>query len=435
LGLALGWPEGNVARMSAVPELAVPVWMACPFALLLAGIAIGPAFFHGWWDRMYPRVSALLAIVTVGLYLPGRSVAPFLHAVQEYVGFVVLVGSLFVASGGILIRVRGESTPIANVLFLAVGAILANLIGTTGASMVLIRPWIRTNRYRMTGFHVVFFILLVSNIGGCLTPIGDPPLFLGYLKGVPFWWVAEGCFNGWLLMVIVLLVVFYFLDVTNMRRIPDRVRLQHAEAERWHFSGGWAVAAIGMILGAVFLPTGVREGVMLLAAGLSWWRTPRSLYEGNQFSWGPLREVAWLFAGIFVTMVPALDILRERVGSGGGMPTALGLFWSTGVLSGVLDNAPTYMAFLVSAMAATGLDVETGMATFVVRHPDLLRGISMGAVFFGAATYIGNGPNLMVRAICQQQGIWTPSFGGYVLRYTVPILLPVLGLVGWMVLR
>jgi Na+/H+ antiporter NhaD/arsenite permease-like protein len=145
--------------------------------------------------------------------------------------------------------------------------------------------------------------------------------------------------------------------------------------------------------------------------------------------------VAWLFAGIFVTMVPALDILRERVGAGGGMPTALGLFWSTGVLSGTLDNAPTYMAFLVSAMAAAGLDVETGMAAFIAQHPDLLRGISMGAVFFGAATYIGNGPNLMVRAICEQQGISTPSFGGYVLRYTVPILLPVLGLVGWMVLR
>jgi Na+/H+ antiporter NhaD/arsenite permease-like protein len=421
--------------MSAGSEVGVPVWMALPFAALLAGIAVGPAFFHGWWERMYPRVSALLAILTVGLYLPGRSAGPLLHAVEEYAGFVILVGSLFVASGGILIRVRGESTPLANVLFLAVGAVLANVIGTTGASMVLIRPWIRTNRYRMTGFHVVFFILLVSNIGGCLTPIGDPPLFLGYLKGVPFWWVAKGCFNGWILMLVLLLAVFYGLDVRNMRRIPEGVRRQHAEAEHWRFSGGWSVVAIALILGAVFLPAGFREGVMLLAAGLSWWRTPRSLYEGNQFSWGPLREVAWLFAGIFVTMVPALDILRERVGAGGGMPTALGLFWSTGVLSGTLDNAPTYMAFLVSAMAAAGLDVETGMAAFIAQHPDLLRGISMGAVFFGAATYIGNGPNLMVRAICEQQGISTPSFGGYVLRYTVPILLPVLGLVGWMVLR
>lgn len=421
--------------MSAASEVGVPVWMALPFATLLVGIAVGPAFFHGWWERMYPRVSAELAILTVVLYLPGRSAGPLLHAVEEYAGFVILVGSLFVASGGILIRVRGESTPLANVLFLAVGAVLANVIGTTGASMVLIRPWIRTNRYRMTGFHVVFFILLVSNIGGCLTPIGDPPLFLGYLKGVPFWWVAKGCFNGWLLMLVLLLAVFYGLDVSNMRRIPEGVRRQHAEAEHWHFSGVWSVVAIALILGAVFLPVGFREGVMLLAAGLSWWRTPRSLYEGNQFSWGPLREVAWLFAGIFVTMVPALDILRERVGAGGGVPTALGLFWSTGILSGTLDNAPTYMAFLVSAMAAAGLDVETGMAAFIAQHPDLLRGISMGAVFFGAATYIGNGPNLMVRAICEQQGISTPSFGGYVLRYTVPILLPVLGLVGWVVLR
>ena len=426
---------GQRGAMSAGPEVGVPVWMALPFVLMLVGIAAGSGMFPHWWERMYPRVSVGLATLSVLLYLPGRSIAPFGHAMEEYLGFIALVGSLFVASGGILIRVRGESSPVANVAFLVVGAVLANVIGTTGASMVLIRPWIRTNRYRMTGFHVVFFILVISNVGGCLTPIGDPPLFLGYLKGVPFWWVARGCFSGWILMVTLLLAVFYAMDVRNLRSVPKSVLSQHGEPETWQFSGAWAALSIGLILGAVFLPAGFREAVMCLGAGLAWWRTPRELYEGNHFSWGPLREVAWLFAGIFMTMVPALEILRQSVGGGGDAPTALGLFWSAGMLSGVLDNAPTYMAFLVSAMAAVGLEVQGGMAQFIERHPDLLRGISMGAVFFGAATYIGNGPNLMVRAICEQQGISTPSFGAYVLKYTVPILLPVLGLVGWMVLR
>lgn len=431
----MGQGKGNVSAMSMGADATVPLWTALPFVLLLVGIALGPTLLHGWWERMYPWVSVFLVLVVVAVYVPYRTIGPLLHALDEYVGFVALVGSLFVASGGILIRVRGESTPMANVGFLAIGALLANVIGTTGASMVLIRPWIRTNRYRMTGFHVVFFILLVSNIGGCLTPVGDPPLFLGYLKGVPFWWVAAGCFKGWALMVVTLLGVFYVLDRRNMRRVPEVVRGQHGEAEYWRFSGGWSLLAIAMILGAVFLPAMFRESVMILAAVLAWWRTPRSLYEGNQFSWQPLREVAWLFAGIFVTMVPALDILRERMGAGGGTPTAMDLFWSTGLLSAVLDNAPTYMAFVVSAMASSGLDLETGMGVFLAEHPDLMRGISMGAVFFGAATYVGNGPNLMVRAICEQQGITTPSFGAYVVRYTLPILLPVLGLVGWVVLR
>ncbi len=410
-------------------------WILAPFALLLAAIAIAPLAFQHTWERCYHWVAAGLGSITVVYYLALlKTPAPMLHTAIEYASFLALVGSLFVIAGGIHIRVKGEATPRINCLFLLIGAVLANVIGTTGASMLLIRPWIRMNRYRVTAFHIVFFIFIVSNIGGCLTPIGDPPLFLGYVKGVPFWWVLAHCWQAWLLGVGLLLGAFYFADRRNFMRAPKEVRDRETAHEEWHFEGLHNIAFIAMVLGGVFLPLGYRE-VVMVAAGLgSWFTTKRRIHELNEFNFHPLKEVAWLFAGIFTTMVPALGYLEHHA-------TELGLhsipqfFWLTGGLSAMLDNAPTYLAFFASAFGLFGLEMSRpeDVAIFVTEHAQFLRAISLGAVFFGALTYIGNGPNFMVKAIATAAKVETPGFLGY-LRFSVPILLPILVLISLLLL-
>ena len=419
-----------IAAAGAGP--APPVWMVIPFALLLLCIAIGPLAFPHWWERRYAWVSVGLGAIGACSYLIVlRNPAPLLHVAEEYAGFIALVGSLFVVAGGIHVRVVGEAKPWVNSLFLVLGAIVSNVIGTTGASMLLIRPWIRMNRYRITSFHVVFFIFIVSNVGGCLTPIGDPPLFLGYLKGVPFWWVIQNCWKAWLLAVLGLTGIFYVLDRRNFMRCPQDVRERETASEQWRFDGLHNLVFIAVILGAVFMPPGWREGVMVAAGLASWFTTSRALHEANDFNLHPIIEVAWLFLGIFATMVPALQILETHAGEL-GLHSEMQFYWGTGVLSGLLDNAPTYLAFLATAFGLFGLDIDQpeGMRRFITEHDHLLVAISLGAVFFGAMTYIGNGPNFMVRSIAIQQGVKTPGFLGYILRFSIPILLPFLALIG-----
>src|SRR5688572_26839317 len=201
--------------LAAASAVAPPAWLLLPFVLLLACIALGPLFFPHVWHRRYPLIAAALGAISAGYYLLQGQATPILHAAEEYAGFIALIGSLYIVSGGIHIQVKGEAAPWMNCLFLFIGAVLANIVGTTGASMLLIRPWIRMNRYRITNFHTVFFIFIVSNIGGCLTPIGDPPLFIGYLKGVPFWWVLKHCWPMWLTAVVFMLIVFFVVDRRN----------------------------------------------------------------------------------------------------------------------------------------------------------------------------------------------------------------------------
>ena len=405
--------------------------MVLPFCLLLLLIAAAPLAIPHFWEKYYAHTAVGLGLFTAAHYLFAlRHAEPLLHSVREYFSFITLVGSLYVVSGGILIRVKGEATPAANCLFLFLGAVLANLLGTTGASMLLIRPWIRMNKYRITEFHVVFFILLVSNMGGALTPIGDPPLFLGFLKGVPFWWMLRSCWQPWLLSIFMMLGVFYFLDRRNFARAPEAVRDIETREEHWKVDGLINVPLVAALLGAVLLlPFGWREVAMLAAAVASWFVTPKRVHEQNHFDFAPLKEVAWLFVGIFLTMLPALELLGANAGAL-GLKSSMQFYWLTGMLSGVLDNAPTYLTFLAAAFGAKGLNLETDMAAFLASHADMLKAISLGAVFFGAMTYIGNGPNLMVKKIADQQNVHTPSFFGYVLRYSLPILLPVFGLVG-----
>lgn len=466
-------------------------WMILPFGLLLGSIALGPLVAAKWWSKQYPKVSFVLGAITVTYYLLGLHAS---HAVletgEEYIKFVALVGSLFVVSGGIHITVKGEGTPFANTLFLAFGAIIANVLGTTGASMLLIRPWIRFNRYRITRHHIVFFIFIVSNVGGCLTPIGDPPLFLGYLKGVPFWWVAEHCWPMWAVGLGVLLCFFFAVDLLNYRRAPKSVRAQQAEPmDTWQFSGGINLLWLAVLLGSVFIsnPPFLREGLMLGAAIGSYFTTPKRLHQANDFNFHPVQEVAILFVGIFATMMPALHWLQLNAGSLGTLNPSL-LYWGSGLLSSVLDNAPTYLSFL-SAIFGAFIEkdllqqvqhlVETGgtdLATFVhgphsdqikatfaalkQYHPTALASksvtveqiniafllgnlsfnsyilaISIGSVFFGACTYIGNGPNFMVKAIADQQQVRTPSFLTYIVRYSIPFMGPMLLTVWWVFFR
>lgn len=467
------WPEPSV-------------WMVLPFAILLTAIALGPLVWPQGWHRHYPKVAVGLGAITLAYYWLGLgAVERITHTAHEYLSFIALIGSLFVVSGGIHISVRGQATPLANVGFLGVGAVTANLLGTTGASMLLIRPWLRMNQYRLTAHHVVFFIFLVSNVGGCLTPIGDPPLFLGYLKGIPFWWVLEHCWPMWLVGVGSLLAIFYVLDRRNYLRAPIEVREKETgRAEQWRVRGWHNLLFLAMILGAVFLeqPPFVREMIMLAAALGSYWTTPRSVHAANDFNFEPIREVAILFLGIFATMMPALDWLQVHAGDW-GRPTPTLFYWATGALSAVLDNAPTYLSFLsaseglvapgsvllqLQAVLERGVPAHTettplfqealrGMAEYFpqeltnghpvlehmqlavlmgsARHEVFLTAISVAAVFFGACTYIGNGPNFMVKSIAEQYKARVPTFLGYVFKFTLPYLLPVLVLTWWLFFR
>ena len=295
-------------------------WMMLPFGVLLGMIALAPLWFADWWATHYPKVACALGGVTLGYYLFDlHAYSRVLAGAHEYLSFIALIGALFVVSGGIHISVKGEATPLVNVTFLLVGAVLANLLGTTGASMLLIRPWIRMNKYRITAHHIVFFIFIISNVGGCLTPIGDPPLFLGYLKGIPFWWVAEHCWPMWATGLGILLAMFFVVDSFNFRRAPKPIREKETAREEWRFDGLGNVFFLAVILGAVFIkrPIFLREALMVAAAVGSYYTTRKPVHEANHFNFHPILEVAILFLGIFATMMPALDWLRINAGEAG----------------------------------------------------------------------------------------------------------------------
>jgi Na+/H+ antiporter NhaD/arsenite permease-like protein len=400
--------------------------MILPFALLLGAMALVPLLAPGWWLRHYARVAFGLGAVTLGYYVFILHDAPrVLHTAHDYVSFIVLVGSLFVVSGGIHIGVKGEATPLANVVFLLIGAIAANILGTTGAAMLLIRPWIRMNQYRVTAHHIVFFIFIVANAGGCLVPTG-PPLYLGYLQGVPFWWPAKNCWPMWAAGNGILLAMFYVVDRLNFSRAPRAVREKEASRETWKSDGLANLFFIAVILGAVFVdrPVFLREALMLAAAIGSYFTTQKSVHEANHFNFHPIQEVAVLFAGIFATMIPALDWLNQNARDVLGQSPAPGIFfWGAGGLSAVLDNAPTYLGFLSALSGLTGAH-STG--ELLSRNPLSVIAISVGSVFFGAATYIGNSPNFMIKTIAEQEKIRMPGFLGFVFKFALPFLLPAL---------
>ncbi len=444
-----------------------PTWLVIPFIALLLMIATGPLFFEHFWHKNYPIVAFALAFFVAayyGLILgDGDSV---IHAAAEYIQFIALLAGLFMASGGILIKVDKEGTAMTNVILLLIGAVLANLIGTTGASMLLIRPFIRLNKDRIKAYHIIFFIFMVSNVGGSLTPVGDPPLFLGFLKGVPFAWTMSHNLVPWAFATICLAILFFIFDSKNKSgeavsnvEYTGKIAIQGSKNFIW----------IALVIGAVFIdPTKmdwvpsiqmnlhghltkvsyVREIIMLSVAGLSYYFADEEALKGNEFEFEPIKEVAFIFIGIFFTMIPALQIVAAFAEANPEMISLNMLYWGTGALSGVLDNAPTYVNFLTAGISSAGGSVadmsqvadyahgtgvfEKTLATTETSSIVRLTAISVASVFFGAMTYIGNAPNFMVKSIAEQVGVQMPAFFSYVLKYSIPILLPILFLV-WLI--
>ncbi|MEW6456379.1 MAG: sodium:proton antiporter [Acidobacteriota bacterium] len=394
-----------------------PFW-SIPFILLLISIAVFPLINKEWWDKNFQYFSLFLGFIVVSYYLffhnPPRVWGIFL----EYFSFISLIGSLFVVSGGILIRTERKTTPFLNVLILFIGSVISNLFGTTGASMILIRPFLRINRYRIKPYHVVFFIFLVSNIGGCLTPVGDPPLFLGYLEGVPFFWVIEHVWQIWLLTIILVLTIFFLIDYYHYSKLSKEAHPK--KKVKFEILGLHNLLFIVLILTAVFTHTPFREIIMITSAIISYKFTNKEIHKENEFNFFPIEEVAILFAGLFATMIPALDWLRLNGGKLGiTVPGAF--FWATGTFSSFLDNAPTYLNFLSAAIGFKGMEVKN----LLIHFPEYVVAISVAAVFFGAMTYIGNAPNFMVKSISEHQKINCPSFLEYMIKYSIPLLIPI----------
>jgi len=482
----------------------INILWAIPFVLLLACIALMPFIHRHWWEKWYPAVAIALGLVASSYYwFIAPSTSRWLTGIEDYASFILLLASLFVVSGGIVIHVNRKATPLANAVLLLLGAFIANIFGTTGASMLLIRPFLRMNRGHIRPYHVMFFIFIVSNAGGLLTPIGDPPLFLGYINGVPFWWVLEHCLWMWAFVVGALLAVFLVLDTIDHGKSERHMPEDPGPAVFIH--GIHNLLFIALIIWAVFRPSFTvlielihergaslhlaggfllcREVLMIVAGAGSLLLTGRSIYQRNEFTYAPIREVAILFLGIFTTMVPALQWLNYNAKR---MPikSPAHFYFTSGTLSSFLDNAPTYLTFLqvelgkldpgdvkaaeaeckrMAARKSLEIDpdlpgpVAEAVGALVKYHPrELLEraltldqievafllgnpklnffivAVSLGSVLFGACTYIGNGPNFMVKSIAESSGLRMPGFIHYIVAYTLPILLPVYILV-WLV--
>jgi len=443
----------------------LPLWSVLPFVGMLLSIAIFPLVNSHWWEHNQGKVSAFWSLVFIipffFVYGGKETLAQLLHSVVlDYIPFIVLLFGLFTVTGGIILRGTLKGSPKVNLVMLAIGTIIASWVGTTGAAMLLIRPLLRANQWRKKKKHIViFFIFLVCNIGGSLTPVGDPPLFLGFLRGVPFFWtmnlIYPMAFNA-----IILLVIYYFIDRHYYKQelalgSQEPALTDEQKKEPLRVDGLHNLIFLVMIVGSVILSgilsknpafinpaTGDLKGItlfihnghgiifpftnliqiviILLAAFLSLKTTTKTIRQDNRFTWAPIKEVATLFIGIFITMIPALAILNAR-GAELGLTSPAHFFWATGALSSFLDNAPTYLVFMTTAAS---LGATEGVITTVgTIAPKMLLAISCGAVFMGANTYIGNAPNFMVRSIAEENEVKMPSFFGY-MGWSIGFLVP-----------
>ncbi len=399
------------------------LWIS-PFILILLSIALIPLVQPHFWEKNTNKALVCWGLaLPVGVYLLKTNPTALWHTAHEYTSFIILLGSLFVISGGINLKGDIQATPKINTLFLAVGAVLANIVGTTGASMLLIRPLLRTNQERKITTHLpLFFIFIVSNIGGLLTPIGDPPLFLGFLRGVPFLWTLK-LFPIWILSNTILLIVFYFFDSkAYAHETKSAIKADKTNIDPLSLKGKLNLFFLALVVASVFAPTPYREGIMVLVAMASYRTTHKSIHQDNRFGFGPIIEVAVIFAGIFIAMVPALEFLSIH-GQTLGIEKPFQFYWLSGMLSSFLDNAPTYLTFFSLAQS-----LPENLPAIAGVNEKLLMAISAGSVMMGANSYIGNGPNFMVKAIADEMGIKTPSFFGYML-YSGSILIPLFILV------
>ncbi len=458
--VGIAWPAAASAAAPAAATIgeALPLWSCLPFAGMLLSIALCPVLVPRVWHDHFGKVSAawaaVLAIPFVAVYgLP--ALHEILHTLGgDYLPFLILLVSLYTVSGGILVSGRLHGTPAVNLLLITVGTGLASIMGTTGASMLMIRPLLRANRHRPHRTHlVVFFIFLVGNVGGCLTPLGDPPLFLGFLHGVPFFWTLR-LFPEMLMVTTLLLAACFVIDRHHYRSDPPPPA---APAGTLRLEGTYNLMFLAGIAGAVLLSGAVdwgevtilgvprtvqglvRDAVLILMGLLSMAATPIDLRERNAFSWAPVIEVGYLFVGIFVTMIPCLLILKA--GSHGAMAGLIDAvqrpyhyFWAAGMLSAFLDNAPTYLTFFSTVLGRhyPGVEEAVSVPLLLETYSIHLKAISAGSVFFGACSYIGNAPNFMVRSIAEEAGTPMPTFLGYIVRYTLVFLVPAFAIVTWM---
>lgn len=432
----------------------LPLWTVLPFAGILLSIALFPLVAPHFWHHHFPKVSAFWALVFAIPFLivyRGEAYHEIIHIyVVDYIPFIILLWALFTIAGGIHVKGTLKGSPAVNIVLILIGTALASWVGTTGASMLLIRPVLRSNAWRKYKAHtIVFFIFLVSNIGGALTPLGDPPLFLGFLHGVPFFWTMKVIPE--MLIAIVMVALVYFAVDTYFYRKEDKSAMP-SEMEPIKIEGGFNFVFLAGVIGAVLfsgfyqsslgevsvlgahqsLANIIKDGALVLLGLMSLWTTKKVIRAENEFTWAPILEVAYLFAGIFMTIIPALAILKA--GEKGALAwlirsveTPAHYFWASGSLSSFLDNAPTYLTFFNSQLGKfyPGLPEAVAVPKLIVEQIPYLAAISIGAVFMGANTYIGNAPNFMVKSIAEEAGVAMPSFFGYMFKYSIPVLIPI----------
>jgi len=446
----------------------LPIWSCLPFAGMLLSIALWPLAAPEFWHHHFGKISGFWALsmaVPFTFAYKGLAIYEILHIMlADYVPFIILLWSLYTISGGILLRGTLRGTPIVNLIMLVIGTILASWMGTTGAAMLMIRPFLRANKHRKNRtFMVVFFIFLVANIGGALTPLGDPPLFLGFLHGVPFFWTFK-VLPEMICAALVLLCIYFALDTYYYRKEKKQMQTAGTEPGVSPQEDKVALALVGThnfiflagVVGAVLLSgivdwgqlntLGVHRGVqdwvrdflLILMGVLSLATTKANIRQDNQFSWFPIQEVAYLFIGIFITMLPCLLILKA--GQNGALAFLIDkvkqpvhYFWITGALSSFLDNAPTYLTFFNSALGSffAGMPEAQSVVLLISEKAIYLKAISTGAVFFGACSYIGNAPNFMVRSIAEEAGTPMPSFFGYIAKFSLVFLIPCFVIITW----
>ena len=450
-----GHAESGTGHGQSHPNLgpALPLWSCIPFACMLLSIALWPLLMPDFWHHHFGKISGFWAAALAIPFLiafKGDALYEILHIIlADYVPFIILLWSLYTVSGGILLRGTLRGTPIVNVVILIIGSLLASWMGTTGAAMLLIRPFLRANNYRKNRtFMVVFFIFLVANVGGSLTPLGDPPLFLGFLHGVSFFWTFN-ILPHMATVAIILLVIYFFLDTYHYRKEGATAPEEDGVKQPLKLEGVHNFIFLAGIVGSVLmsgmvdwgdintlgvhraLQDWVRDGLLISMGILSLVTTSVKLREDNDFTWFPIIEVAYLFIGIFITMIPCLLILKA--GSQGalaflvnGVTQPIHYFWVTGGLSAFLDNAPTYLTFFNTALGGfyAGMSEAGAVPLLMTENAVYLKAISAGAVFFGACSYIGNAPNFMVRSISEEAGTPMPSFFGYILKYSLIYLIP-----------
>lgn len=418
--------------------------LSLPFIILIFTITTGPIFYPKYWNNHYSKISIFLSILIILYYtIYLNNFLKPLNTLIEYIQFILLISALYIFSGGILIKINKKNSPIINLFILILGGFTSNLIGTTGASMIFIRPYIKINKKNIKSYHIIFFIFIISNIGGSLTPIGDPPLLLGFLKGVPFFWTIRNNFLPWIITLTILGILFYIIELkNNKKKNIKNIKLNYIKYKKPYILIYGKKNFIWLLLIITYTSLEnqyyfffFKEIVIILLILIVYKYKNKHIFKKNRFNFKPIKEIGILFLGIFITMLPVLEITKNLIQYSQFTKNINynTLYWSTGALSGLLDNAPTYINLLNASMSIYGGNINNienvkayTKGIYSINNILELKAISISSVFFGAMTYIGNGPNFIIKSISEQLGIKMPSFFEYILYFSIPFLIPTL---------